>query len=87
MIYGHSKTIHGTQHLNVEVDKRGHVVSVWFRCMALPFKETVVDNDRAQDMNRMSGKINGNYRINAIDIDTQDPYTDGQQIHMKMEEV
>lgn len=37
VIYGHNGTIHGSQLLNVEVDQKGRVVSVWFRYMALPF--------------------------------------------------
>jgi len=31
MIYGHDKTIHSTQKVNVELDKHGQVVAVWFR--------------------------------------------------------
>ncbi len=52
MIYGHNKTIHGTEFLDVETDKDGKVVSVWFRCMALPFKQTYVDMQRSKDMKR-----------------------------------
>lgn len=50
MIYGHDKTIHRTNEVNVEVDKNGKVVSVWFRCILLPFDQTVVSNDRAREM-------------------------------------
>lgn len=56
MIYGHNKTIHKTNMVNVELDKLGNVVSVWFRCMPLPFDSIVVENERAESMNRMYKK-------------------------------
>lgn len=68
MIYGHDKTIHGTQKLNVEVDKKGNVVSVWFRCCALPFDVTVVSKERAAEMTRMSQGVNQRNTLNAVDI-------------------
>lgn len=49
MIYGHNRTIHRTTYLDVET-KDGDVVSVWFRCMALPFKQVEVGGDRAKEM-------------------------------------
>lgn len=51
--YGDNKTIHGTQHVDVEVDHKGNVVSVWFRCMSLPFAQHVVPASRAQEMRTM----------------------------------
>jgi len=72
MIYGHNKTIHGTQKLNIEIDKRGGIVSVWFRCCALPFDVTVVDEDRAIEMAHMSDGINKRATINAVDIDIEE---------------
>ncbi len=50
--YGGSGTIHGTEQVNVEVCD-GRVVSVWFRCCALPFDQTEVDSERAREMDRM----------------------------------
>lgn len=50
MIYGHDKTIHSTRELDVEVDDAGQVVAVWFRCMALPFKQVRADNQRKLEM-------------------------------------
>lgn len=47
MIYGHDKTIHQTNHLDVEVDENGQVVAVWFRCIMLPFKQAEADENRA----------------------------------------
>jgi hypothetical protein len=70
MIYGHDGTIHGTQKVNVEVDKDGKVVSVWFRCMALPFDQTIVGYDRAEEMRTMSERVNSQFRLNAVDIET-----------------
>ena len=51
--YGFNGTIHHTEEVSVEVDAYGHVVSVWFRCQPLPFKETVVRQARADEMHRM----------------------------------
>lgn len=70
MFYGHNKTIHGTQKLNIEIDNNGSVVSVWFRCCALPFDVTVVNDSRAEDMCKMSDTINKTIKLNAVDIDT-----------------
>ena len=50
--YGGSGTIHGTTKVNVETCN-GKVVSVWFRCCALPFDQTDVDRLRADEMNHM----------------------------------
>jgi hypothetical protein len=50
MIYGHNKTIHQSGEVNVEVDSKGNVVSVWFRCALLPFTQSVVPCDRAREM-------------------------------------
>lgn len=69
MIYGHNGTIHGTQMLNIETDEKGNVVSVWFRCMALPFNVTVVDRARADEMRKMSKRINSDYKLNAADVE------------------
>jgi hypothetical protein len=66
--YGHDKTIHRTNILNVEVDKNGHVVSVWFRCMALPFDQTIVDDNRANEMRKMDKSHVYKIEIHGIDI-------------------
>lgn len=50
--YGGNGTIHGTNVVNVET-RDGKVVSVWFRCMALPFDQTEVEAARADEMSRM----------------------------------
>jgi hypothetical protein len=68
MMYGYDGTIHGTKHLDVEIDEDGEVVSVWFRCCALPFKATVVGRDRAAEMHQMSKRINAEAEIHAIDF-------------------
>lgn len=37
--YGDGGTIHGTHHLDIEVDPdTGEVTAVWFRCLNLPFR-------------------------------------------------
>lgn len=48
--YGDDGTIHRTGEVNVELDRRGRVVAVWFRCAMLPFTQHVVEDARAQDM-------------------------------------
>ena len=49
-VYGDDKTIHRNESLDVEVDDKGNVVSVWFRCQMLPFKQSNVEPDRAREM-------------------------------------
>ena len=51
--YGGDQTIWDDGELNVEVDMDGNVVSVWFRCRALPFKQVHVSNKRASEMMTM----------------------------------
>lgn len=51
--YGNGGTIHRTEKLNVELDKTGKVVAVWFRCQPLPFDQSIADDSRAKEMNRM----------------------------------
>lgn len=50
--YGGNGTIHGTTELDVET-KDGKVVAVWFRCCALPFRQSEADQSRADEMKRM----------------------------------
>ena len=53
-VYGRDKTIHQTKILNIEVDeKTGEVVSVWFRCLGLPFDVSKVNKSRVKEMKRM----------------------------------
>jgi hypothetical protein len=49
-IYGRNDTFHRTKKLNIEVNRNGDVVAVWFRCAMIPFDVTVVDDERAADM-------------------------------------
>jgi hypothetical protein len=51
-IDGERTTIHGSREVNIEVDPRGKVVSVWFRCMLVPFDVNLVDSARAKEMRR-----------------------------------
>jgi hypothetical protein len=68
-IYGRNNTIHHTKLLNIEIDKRtGDVVSIWFRCMTLPFDITKVDKIRVDEMKKMY-KENKTIQINAIEIE------------------
>ena len=55
-VYGHQGTIHQTTQLDVETDKHGNVVAVWFRCQLLPFQQVTVDDQRAKEMTRDGGE-------------------------------
>jgi hypothetical protein len=50
--YGDNRTVHRTGHVDVEAHK-GKVVAVWFRCVALPFRQLETHEDRAKDMTQM----------------------------------
>ena len=67
--YGGDRTIHQTNHLSVEVNAAGEVVSVWFRCQSLPFKQSFADSHRAGAMRRM---YNGQPHPDIISITLQD---------------
>lgn len=57
--YGDGGTIHGTTHLDVEMQD-GKVVAVWFRCQVLPFR--VFDRtreDRYGEEDFSPGQITG----------------------------
>lgn len=51
--YGNGGTIHRSGHVDVEVSKEGKVVAVWFRCQALPFKQSEASIERVAEMMRM----------------------------------
>jgi hypothetical protein len=65
--YGDEGTIHQTGELNVEVDKHGRVVAVWFRCAMLPFTQTTVEWDRVKDMRHIYDHCTV-ARIAAVDL-------------------
>jgi len=48
--YGHRGTIHNSSEVNVEVNSKGEIVGVWFRCMMLPFTQSNVDDNRAESL-------------------------------------
>lgn len=50
--YGSGGTIHQTGYLDVEIYD-GQVVSVWFRCMPLPFRQANIKENRAKEMSRL----------------------------------
>jgi hypothetical protein len=60
-LYGGQGTIHPNTEVNVELDSKGNVVSVWYRCQLIAFTQNVVDDARAKDMRRAyeGGKIPG----------------------------
>ena len=66
--YGHDGTIHDSEHVDVEVDSGGKVVAVWFRCMALPFRQSVADDFRADQMRDHPIKI----KLKAVQYDDKE---------------
>ena len=54
-VYGLDRTIHQTEHVDVEIGPDGHVAAVWFRCSVLPFEETRVNHNRAEEMRMTKG--------------------------------
>ena len=68
-LYGGENTIHRTKLLNIEVDRwTGKVVSVWFRCLHLPFDITSVDKNRSKEMKRLYEE-NEPVKIDAIEVE------------------
>lgn len=67
MVYGHDGTIHCSNQLDIEVDDQGEIVSVWFRCAGLPFKQINVGKSRADEMRRMYSE-NKIHPITAIEF-------------------
>jgi len=63
--YGGNKTIHDTEYLDVETNK-GKVVSIWFRCLHLNFKQIEVDSSRAKEMKRLYSNGKNVPKIDAI---------------------
>jgi hypothetical protein len=51
--YGWDETVHAGGEVNVELDSKGNVVAVWFRCTPLAFTQSTADKARAEDMRRM----------------------------------
>jgi hypothetical protein len=51
--YGDNKTIHRTGQVDVEVDRFGQVVAVWFRCHPVPFRQSDAGHNRAAEMRQM----------------------------------
>lgn len=66
--YGGTRTIHRTGWLDVEVDSHGQVVAVWFRCLALPFKQSNVDTRRAGEMRGMYQDARYTMEIESINV-------------------
>ncbi len=67
MHYGDDKTIHQSGYVDVELGPNGKVVAVWFRCAVVPFKETRVGRERADEMVHMYKEENVS-RVEAIDF-------------------
>jgi hypothetical protein len=70
--YGGGGTIHQTPRFNVSLHK-GRVVSVWFRCLAVPFDQNEVDEARAIDMDRMYAEMAKKpMRITGVEYERED---------------
>ncbi len=75
-LYGHDRTIHRTTHVDVETDAEGRVAAVWFRCMALPFRQSAADQARAEDMRAMYAGA-GVMRLTAVTVEDAEPVAGG----------
>ena len=62
--YGGNDTIHSNKSVDVEVDNRGRIVAVWFRCMRLKFRQSDVSDERAISMKEPTDMFD----IDAIDF-------------------
>lgn len=62
--YGGAGTFHSNGEVNVELDKAGNVVAVWFRCQPLRFTQHVVEEHRAEEMNNM---YSGGWAVPSLD--------------------
>ena len=70
--YGDGDTIHQTTDVSIERDPAsGAVVAVWFRCLPLPFTDTVCDTERADEMRRMYEGGAG-VRLVAVDVEHEE---------------
>jgi hypothetical protein len=69
MIYGHNKTIHRTGTIDIQMTKTGQVVAVWFRCLSLPFRVSIVDGYGPDYTPLLQRDLP---RIRAIDVDLND---------------
>ena len=65
--YGGDGTIHQTGGVDVEIGPDGRVVSVWFRCAMLPFREARVDEGRAASMR--AAYVEAPARIVAVEFE------------------
>jgi hypothetical protein len=68
--YGGDGTIHSGGEVNVELDKRGRVVAVWFRCQPLAFTQSTAHPGRVREMDDMyaQGAIPG---LDAVVVRTK----------------
>ena len=58
---------HGPKKLDVELDNRGHVVAVWFGCLALPYSECYVNVERQGEMRRMYEEMDVRIKFGEFD--------------------
>lgn len=65
--YGDDGTIHDTTFLDVETHN-GRVVSVWFRCQPIAFRQTEADGDRASAMLAMPAPAITGVQIVTLDV-------------------
>ncbi len=69
--YGYERTIHRTTTVDVELGPDGDVVSVWFRCMMIPFTQHKVSAQRADEMRRAFASFKG--ELLAVDVEINPP--------------
>lgn len=67
-VYGNDETFHDSTALDVETDADGNVVSVWFRCRMLPFRQTRVSERRSDEMQAAMDTDVRNTKLHAVTL-------------------
>jgi len=75
VIYGHTGTIHGTEKLDIQLDRKGNVVAVWFRCMLLPFRVSEHRKTQAEGKELLATDLRGILAVEIDDFEPEEPYT------------
>jgi hypothetical protein len=61
--YGDGGTIHNTTTLDIDTDKDGNVIAVWFRCQLLAFNQVRCDDRRTEDLRGVQGA-----RLSGVEV-------------------
>jgi hypothetical protein len=67
--YGDNRTIHSSTKIQIEQDVEGNVVSVWFRCLTIPFEVVTVGEARGKEMLESTKRTNKDYKLHAVKME------------------